>query len=160
MRLVRTCNELANFPSFLRLQLLVLPEHVMHPTSCRGEIPRRRGEVCVVQEALDVVFGYAAFEESRPGLPTQVVEVEPSAPPDQLEAFKHVPIIVLQGDQDRLVTTTRKWVATMKELGMELVYVEVKGGDHSRFINASSETLSKLFAFFNIVRKDQRPETN
>ena len=51
----------------------------------------------------------------------------------------------LQGDQDRLVTTTREWVAKMKELGMEHVYVEVKGGDHSRFINASQETLSKLF---------------
>ncbi len=84
----------------------------------------------------------------------------PSSSVDQLEAFRHVPIIVLQGDQDRLVTTTREWVARMKELGMEHVYVEIKGGDHSRFINASSETLGKLFAFFNIVRKDQRPATN
>ena len=71
----------------------------------------------------------------------------PSAPPEQLEAFKDVPIIVLQGDQDRLVTTTREWVAKMKELGMEHVYVEVRGGDHSQFINASQDTLSKLFAF-------------
>ena len=84
----------------------------------------------------------------------------PSASLDQLEAFKHVPIIVLQGDEDQLVTTTREWVAKMKELGMEHVYVEVEGGDHSRFINASSETLGKLFAFFNIVRKDQRQRTN
>ncbi len=84
----------------------------------------------------------------------------PSSAVDQLEAFRHVPIIVLQGDQDRLVTTTREWVARMKELGMEHVYVEIKGGDHSRFINASSETLEKLFAFFNIVRKDQRQATN
>ena len=82
----------------------------------------------------------------------------PSASIDQLKAFKHVPIIVLQGDQDRLVKTTREWVAKMKALGMEHVYVEVKDGDHSRFINASSETLGKIFAFFNIVRKDQRPE--
>ncbi len=84
----------------------------------------------------------------------------PSAPPEQLEAFKDVPIIVLQGDQDRLVTTTREWVAKMKALGMEHVYVEVRGGDHSQFINASQDTPSKLFAFFNIVRKDQRPEMN
>jgi hypothetical protein len=39
----------------------------------------------------------------------------------------------------------------MKEIGMEHVHVEVKGGDHL--------TLGKIFAFFNIVRKDQRPET-
>ena len=84
----------------------------------------------------------------------------PSADPDQLEAFKHVPIIVLQGDADGLVTTTREWVAKMKELGMEHVYVEVQGGDHSRFINANADTLEKIFAFFNIVQKDQRPQTN
>ena len=84
----------------------------------------------------------------------------PSVDPDQLEAFQHVPIIVLQGDEDGLVTTTREWVTKMKAIGMEHVYVEVKGGDHSRFINASPDTLEKIFAFFNIVRKDQRPQTN
>ncbi|TDI26373.1 MAG: poly(3-hydroxybutyrate) depolymerase [Acidobacteria bacterium] len=84
----------------------------------------------------------------------------PSVDPDQLESFTHVPIIVLQGDEDRLVTTTREWVAKMKELGMAHVYVEVQGGDHSRFINANADTLEKIFAFFNIVRKDQRPQTN
>ena len=84
----------------------------------------------------------------------------PSADPAQLEAFKHVPIIVLQGDEDGLVTTTREWVAKMKAIGMEHVYVEVKGGDHSRFINANADTLEKIFAFFNIVRKDQRAQTN
>jgi poly(3-hydroxybutyrate) depolymerase len=83
----------------------------------------------------------------------------PSAAPDQLEAFKHVPIIVLQGDEDGLVTTTREWVAKMKEIGMEHLYVEVQGGDHSSFINANADTLEKIFAFFNIVRKDQRPQT-
>ena len=77
----------------------------------------------------------------------------PAVDPDQLEAFKHVPIIVLQGDEDRLVTTTREWVAKMKAIGMEHLYVEVKGGDHSRFINANRDTLEKIFAFFNIVRK-------
>lgn len=84
----------------------------------------------------------------------------PSVDPAQLEAFKHVPIIVLQGDEDPLVTRTREWVAKMKAIGMEHVYVEVKGGDHSRFINSNTDTIEKIFAFFNIVRKDQRPETN
>ena len=65
----------------------------------------------------------------------------PSVSPDQLRRFRHIPIIALQGDEDRLVTTTREWVAKMKELGMEHLYVEVKGGDHSRFINANADTL-------------------
>ena len=43
---------------------------------------------------------------------------------------------------------------------MDHLYVEVNGGDHSRFINANADTLEKIFAFFNIVRKDQRPRTN
>ena len=80
----------------------------------------------------------------------------PSVSPDQLEAFRHVPIIVLQGDQDQLVNRTVQWVAKMRELGMQHVYVEVKGGDHSRFINADRAMIEKIFAFFNIASKNQR----
>ena len=80
----------------------------------------------------------------------------PSASPDQLDAFRHVPVIVLQGDQDPLINTTLRWVAKMRTLGMQHLYVEVKGGDHSRFINADREMIAKIFAFFNIARKDER----
>jgi alpha-beta hydrolase superfamily lysophospholipase len=73
--------------------------------------------------------------------------------PAQLEGFRHLPILVLQGDKDQLVTLTRQWVAKMHELGMEHVYVEVKGGDHSLFVSQDREMLSKVFSFFNIVRK-------
>ena len=81
----------------------------------------------------------------------------PSASPDQLEAFKHIPIIALQGDEDAAVPVeqTRDWIAKMSELGMQHVYVEVEGGDHSRFINSAPDMISKLFSFFDIVRKDQ-----
>jgi dipeptidyl aminopeptidase/acylaminoacyl peptidase len=79
----------------------------------------------------------------------------PSAPPTQLEGFRQVPILVLHGDNDQTVPVdqTRRWVAKMKELGMEHVYVEVKGGDHSLFVSQNRETLSKVFSFFNIARK-------
>ncbi len=79
----------------------------------------------------------------------------PSAPPAQLEGFRNVPILVLHGDNDQTVPVaqTRQWVAKMKELGMEHVYVEVKGGDHSLFVSQNRETLSRVFSFFNIVRK-------
>jgi dipeptidyl aminopeptidase/acylaminoacyl peptidase len=79
----------------------------------------------------------------------------PSAAPMQLEGFRHVPILVLQGDDDRSVPVarTRQWVAKMKELGMEHVYIEVQGGDHSLFVSRNREMLSKIFSFFNIVRK-------
>jgi poly(3-hydroxybutyrate) depolymerase len=77
----------------------------------------------------------------------------PSAAPAQLEGFRQLPILVLQGDKDQLVTQTRQWVAKMQELGMEHVYIEVKGGDHSLFVSQDREMLSKVFSFFNIVRK-------
>jgi hypothetical protein len=51
------------------------------------------------------------------------------------------------------VARTRQWVARMKELGMEHVYIEVQGGDHSLFVSRNREMLSKVFSFFNIVRK-------
>lgn len=77
----------------------------------------------------------------------------PNVPPEQLEKFAHIPIIALQGDQDRLVTPMREWVAKMKELGMQHVYIEIPGGDHSLFISKNRETLDKLFRFFSIVEK-------
>jgi dipeptidyl aminopeptidase/acylaminoacyl peptidase len=79
----------------------------------------------------------------------------PSALPTQLESFRNVPILALHGDNDQTVPVaqTRQWVAKMKELGMEHVYIEVKGGDHSLFVSQNRDMLSKVFAFFNIVRK-------
>lgn len=79
----------------------------------------------------------------------------PNVNPDVLEIFKHIPVIVLQGDRDRLVKTanTRKWVAKMKALGMQHIYVEISGGDHSMFIARNPVNLSKVFSFFNIVSK-------
>jgi predicted peptidase len=79
----------------------------------------------------------------------------PSAAPTELESFRHVPILVLQGDDDRSVPVarTREWVAKMRELGMEHVYIEVEGGDHSLFVSRNRVMLSKVFSFFNIVRK-------
>lgn len=86
----------------------------------------------------------------------------PGVSPDQLTSFRHLPILVLQGDQDRAVPVagTRAWVARMRELGMEHVYIEIEGGDHSAFINANRGMISKLYSFFDIVRRTERPETD
>ena len=70
-----------------------------------------------------------------------------------LEKIKHLPILVLQGDADGLVTLTRQWVKKMQELGMQHVYVEIPGGDHSLVISQNSEHMQKFIDFFNIVRK-------
>jgi predicted peptidase len=77
---------------------------------------------------------------------------------DQLRRFKHIPILVLQGDADQTVPPvgTRESVARMKQLGMECVYIEVRGGDHSLFISKNRDMLSRIFSFFNIVRRGER----
>jgi poly(3-hydroxybutyrate) depolymerase len=83
----------------------------------------------------------------------------PAATIDQLKPFKHIPILVLQGDADKTVPPagTRGSVSAMNQLGMEHVYLEIKGGDHSFFLSKNRETLSKIFSFFNTVTKSQRP---
>ena len=70
-----------------------------------------------------------------------------------LERIKHIPIFVLQGDEDGLVTLTRRWVEQMQSLGMQHVYAEIPGGDHSLVISQNSEHMQKFIDFFNIVRK-------
>jgi predicted peptidase len=93
------------------------------------------------------------------GLAVAAPAVASGPPIAALEQLRMLPTLVLQGDEDKTVpvTATRKWVARMKELGMQHVYTEVRGGDHSLFISKNRETMSKIFAFFNIVRKSQRP---
>lgn len=81
---------------------------------------------------------------------------------ERLNELKHIPILVLQGTDDKTVPVaeTRKWVARMRELGMQHVYIEIAGGDHSLFISKNRDSMSKVFAFFDIVRKSQRPPRN
>jgi predicted peptidase len=99
-----------------------------------------------------------------PGIWAALAVAAPGPAPerDQLERFRHIPILVLQGEADQTVPAarTRETVAKMKELGMEYVYVELKAGDHSLFISKNRATLSKIFSFFNIVQKSHRAQTN
>ena len=73
-----------------------------------------------------------------------------------LERISHLPILVLQGTEDTAVPVerTRAWVARMKELGMQHLYVEIPGGDHSLLISQNKDNMRKFVDFFNIVRKE------
>ncbi len=71
-----------------------------------------------------------------------------------LTRISHIPMFVLQGDEDGLVTLTRRWVAKMAELGMQHVYAEIPGGDHSLVISQNAVHMQKFVDFFNIVRKE------
>jgi hypothetical protein len=62
---------------------------------------------------------------------------------------------VLQGDADQNVPPdgTRDSVSKMKQLGMESVYAEIKGRDHSLFISENRDAQSKIFSFLTLFRR-------
>jgi len=67
--------------------------------------------------------------------------------PDDLANIKTTPVILVQGDKDRLVPVrgARRWASRMKELGMQYKYIEVEGGDH---IRPAITQLPAIFEFF------------
>ncbi len=71
--------------------------------------------------------------------------------PDALAAVRKLPIMIVQGDQDRLVhvENTRKWVAEMKTLKMDYRYEEIAGGDHILSIAANPAMIAQVFDFFD-----------
>ena len=73
---------------------------------------------------------------------------------DGLKAITHLPVIVVQGDRDRLVPVegARRWVAKMKELEMVHEYLEVEGGDH---IKPAFQKLPEVFDFLMQHRRTQ-----
>ena len=92
---------------------------------------------------------FAGLGVAAPATPTGVTARE------VLGNIRHLPILVLHGDNDQTVpvSLTRRWVATMRELGMQHVYIEQAGGDHSLLISQDAENMTKFTDFFNIVRK-------
>ena len=46
----------------------------------------------------------------------------------------------------------RRW-RRCEELGMQHLYIEIPGGDHSLFISRSPEVVGHLFSFFDLVSK-------
>lgn len=75
--------------------------------------------------------------------------------PDVLEAIRHIPVIAIHGTEDAAVPvdTTRAWVNKMKSLGMQHLYVEIEGADHTDLILKDRENNQKIIEFFNITRK-------
>jgi predicted esterase len=75
-----------------------------------------------------------------------------SGAPATLERIKSVPEFVVHGDADPTVNVqgSRTMVAKMKELGIEVKYVEVPGGNHG---NVVAPNFAGMFEFFDAHRK-------
>lgn len=83
-----------------------------------------------------------------PDIWAAMAPLAPAVPRDssRLEAAKHIPAIVVQGDRDRLVRGTRIWIERMKELEMDHKYLEIEGGDH---VTVAFQHFPEIFEFFN-----------
>jgi poly(3-hydroxybutyrate) depolymerase len=71
---------------------------------------------------------------------------------EDVEKIKHLPVILVQGDQDKLVPVdgARRWAEEMKKLDMTYEYIEVPGGGH---VDVAFQNLPKIFDFFDKHRK-------
>lgn len=77
----------------------------------------------------------------------------PDLSPTVLQAVRDIPILVLQGTADELVPVaqTQRWVAGMRGMGMQHVYVELQGADHTAFIAQNRDNMRKIMNFFDMV---------
>lgn len=77
----------------------------------------------------------------------------PDLSPTVLQAVRDIPILVLQGTEDELVPVeqTQRWVAGMRGMGMQHIYVELEGADHTDFIARNRENMRKVMNFFDMV---------
>jgi predicted esterase len=84
---------------------------------------------------------WAAVGVSAPAVRTQFHG------PDDLEQAREMPMILIQGDDDRAVPVeqTRKWAEKMKALGMTHVYREIRGGTHASTLDLGARDLFRFF---------------
>jgi predicted peptidase len=81
-----------------------------------------------------------------------------SGNPESLARIPHVPQFVVHGDADPTVSVrgSRAMVAKAKELGIEMTYIEVPGGNHGNVLVPNFEG---LFKFFDAHTKTTRAGT-
>jgi poly(3-hydroxybutyrate) depolymerase len=78
--------------------------------------------------------------------------------PATIEKFKHIPQIVIHGDADPTVNVSgsRNMVEAMKQHGVDHVYIEVPGGNHTDMVVPN---IPKVFDFFDTRRKPSAATT-
>lgn len=67
--------------------------------------------------------------------------------PEDLEQARDLPMILIQGDDDRAIPVeqTRKWAEKMKALGMTHEYREIRGGTHASTLDLGARDLFRFF---------------
>ena len=78
-----------------------------------------------------------------------------SGAPATIERFRTIPEVVVHGDNDATVNVSgsRNMVEKMKELGVEVKYIEVPGGSHGSVV---APNIGPILDFFDAHRKPTR----
>src|SRR2546428_220502 len=78
-----------------------------------------------------------------------------SGAPATIERFRHIPEVVVHGDNDATVNVSgsRNMVEKMKELGVEVKYIEVPGGSHG---GVAGPNIGAILDFFDAHKKATR----
>lgn len=94
------------------------------------------------------------------GLAVAAPAPHPDQSPTMLSEIRDIPMLVLQGTEDELVSVemTRHWVAAMRSVGMPHVYVELEGADHTNFIARDRANMRKVINFFDTVGPRRRQQ--
>ena len=73
-------------------------------------------------------------------------------PASDVAKIKHIPVILIQGDEDKLVKVdgARRWADEMKAREMTYEYIEVAGGGH---VDVAFKNMPKIFEFFDKHKK-------
>ena len=94
-----------------------------------------------------------------PDLWAGLAPIAPAAggPPTGLDKIKHIPVILVQGDQDTAVRPegTRRWAEKLKELNLTHEYLEIPGAGHGDVI---SKGMPKIFEFFEKQSRKENKE--
>lgn len=71
------------------------------------------------------------------------------------EALKFIPLLILHGSEDVVVSpnTSRRAAMELQKVGAQHVYLEFPGRDHEFWIRRGRENLEKVFMFFNTVSR-------
>ena len=90
-----------------------------------------------------------------PDIWAAIAPISGSGAPATLERIRHIPEVVVHGDDDATVNVSgsRAMVAKMKDLGTEVKYIEVPGGSHSGVV---APNLAAVIEFFDKHRKTAR----
>ena len=102
-------------------------------------------------------YGTWSIAPKYPDLFAAIAPISGGGNPQALSKIKHVPEIVIHGDNDPTVNVenSRKMVKAAQELGIKIKYVEVPGGNHT---DIAVPAMKGIFDWFDENKREVKAE--